>query len=161
MIDLTIYLSPSLMTYCRMCFFEFLKSFERKKDDRKNTATNLQPSQKNGASSNRWKPHVYWSGRQDLNLRPLAPQPTWGQIISSQDRSNRLKIGCLGINHNVWIGMRRQNCNHLATNWSRLFPSRMLINVSWEKIKITYSDRKQTLIVLLGVLWHLWETHVT
>jgi hypothetical protein len=29
------------------------ESFERKKDDKKNTATNLQPTQKNGASSNR------------------------------------------------------------------------------------------------------------
>jgi len=29
------------------------ESFERKKDDKKNTATNLQPSQKKGASSNR------------------------------------------------------------------------------------------------------------
>jgi len=34
----------------RVMIFE---SFERKKEDKKNTATNLQPSQKNEASSNR------------------------------------------------------------------------------------------------------------
>jgi len=77
------------------------ESFERKNDDKKNTATNLQPSQKNGATSNRWKPHVYWSGRRDLNSRPLAPQPTWGIIVGSQKRSNPIKIRYLRLTHNV------------------------------------------------------------
>ena len=48
---------------------------------------------KNGAFEILRKPHVYWSGRRDLNSRPLAPQPTWGVIISSQNCSKRRRNG--------------------------------------------------------------------